>query len=157
MLYCIVYHHNSDKVLSEKSTSSEAFSHENLFWHCFKLPHIEKWIVLHLIIGLYCTDGEIRIEIRNPLERLWLHCWHNLTDPDPISFQPVQYNFTLSATWMYGCVDVFERTRAQPKIHPYTSGNWVFSGVVQWSTLPGQTEGKNANFSQTPFDHKIEF
>ena len=103
MLYCIVYHHNSDKVLSEKSTSSEAFSHENLFWHCFKLPHIEKWIVLHLIIGLYCTDGEIRIEIRNPLERLWLHFWHNLTDPE---IQSHSNRYSAILHW-HECMDVW--------------------------------------------------
>ena len=74
-------------------------------WHCFILPHIEKWIVLHLIIGLYCTDGEIRIQIRNPLERLWLHFWHNLTDPEIIPTGTVQfYTEGYMNVWMCECV-----------------------------------------------------
>ena len=133
MLYCIAYHHNSDIALYCLILRSE----------------------LYYTLSLDCIVLMEKLEFRSEIHWRDFDYISDTISQIQRSFQPVQCNFTL--TWMYGCVNVFERTQAQPKIHPHTSGNWVFSGVVQWSTLPGQTEGKNAKFSQTPFDHKIEF
>ena len=90
MLYCIAYHHNSDIALYCLILRSE----------------------LYYTLSLDCIVLMEKLEFRSEIHWRDFDYISDTISQIQRSFQPVQCNFTLRATWMYGCVNVFERTRA---------------------------------------------